>query len=313
MRILVVGAGAIGGYYGARLQQAGADVTFLVRPRRAAWLASNGLQVRSALGDFTGPVATVSRENLKAGYDLVVLSCKAYDLDATLQDIEPAMGGGAAVLPYLNGLSVYDRLDGLFGRDRVLGGVAYIAVMLDPQGVVRHLGDTDVVVTGARSDASAPVAQAFHALIAQSSGARNLSPDVGHALWNKWVMLASGAMMTCLMRGTVGEILATRDGTALMHRAMAECRAVAAAEGAGLSADDVQRLEARLLDTQSTWAASMMRDIAQDAPRIEAQAIVGNMLERAERHGVEATLLRTAYCHLQVYERQHAAAVSMGQ
>jgi len=310
MRILVVGAGAIGGYYGARLLQAGADVTFLVRPRRAAWLASNGLQVRSALSDFTAPVATISREQLKPEYDLVVLSCKAYDLDATLEDIGPAMKGGAAVLPFLNGLSVYDRLDELYGRDRVLGGVAYIAVMLDSQGVIRHLGDADVVVTGVRSDASAPVAQAFHALIAQSAGVRNLSTNVEHALWNKWVLLASGATMTCLMRGTVGEILATRDGTALMQQAMAECRAVATAEGARLSAEDVQRLEARLLDTQSTWAASMMRDIAQDAPRIEAGAIVCDMLERAERHGVEASLLRTAYCHLQVYERRHAMAVA---
>ncbi|MCE4370747.1 ketopantoate reductase family protein [Xanthomonas hortorum] len=308
MKILVVGAGAIGGYYGARLLQAGGDVTFLVRPRRAALLASDGLQVRSALGDFDGPVATVTRESLKPEYDLVVLSCKAYDLEATLEDIGPAMAGRAAVLPFLNGLSVYDRLDELFGHDRVLGGVAYIAVTLDPQGVIRHLGDADVVVTGSRSAASASIAQAFHALIEQSPGARNLSPNVEHALWNKWVMLASGAMMTCLMRGTVGEILATRDGTALMKQAMAECRAVAAAEGVCLTTDDVQRLEARLLDTQSTWAASMMRDIAQDAPRIEAEAIVGNMLERAERHGVEATLLRTAYCHLQVYERKRVGA-----
>lgn len=115
-------------------------------------------------------------------------------------------------------------------------------------------------------------------------------------------------MVTCMMRGTVGEILATRDGTALMKQAMAECRAVAAAEGVCLTADDVQRLEARLLDTQSTWAASMMRDIAQDAPRIEAEAIVGDILQRAERHGVEATLLRTAYCHLQVYERKCVGA-----
>jgi 2-dehydropantoate 2-reductase len=307
MRILVVGAGAIGGYYGARLLQAGADVTFLVRPRRAAALAADGLQVRSALGDFDGPVVTVSRDGLKPEYDLVVLSCKAYDLDATLEDIGPAMTSRAAVLPFLNGLSVYDRLDKRFGRDRVLGGLAYIAVVLDPQGVIRHIGDADVVVTGARSDASTPVAQAFHALIARSLGTRNLSPDVGNALWNKWVMLASGAMMTCLMRGTVGGILATRDGTALMKQAIGECRAVAKAEGIRLSADDVQRLEARLLDRQSNWAASMMRDIAQQAPRIEAQAIVGEMLERAERHGVDATLLRAAYCHLQVYERQHAA------
>lgn len=307
MKILVVGAGAIGGYYGARLLQAGADVTFLVRPQRAALLAANGLRVHSDLGDFNGPVATVSREDLKPVYDLIVLSCKSYDLDAAMHDIQPAVGLGTVILPFLNGLSVYDHLDARFGRDRVLGGIAYIAVMLDPQGGIRHVGANDVVVVGPRSEAGMPLAQHFHALIARSPGTRTLASDVPHALWNKWVMLASGALMNCLMRGTLGDILATKDGARLMKQAMAECRSVAAAEGIQLSADDVQRLEARLLDTQSTWAASMMRDIAQDAPRIEAHAIVGDMLVRAERHALEAPLIRTAFCHLEVYERQHRA------
>lgn len=306
MKILVVGAGAIGGYYGARLLQAGADVTFLVRPGRAAALAADGLRVRSPLGDFDGPVVTVARDGLAADYDLVLLSCKAFDLEAALEDIGPAMQGRAAVLPFLNGLAVYDRLDARFGRDRVLGGAAYVAVILDPQGVVCHLSDADVVIVGARSDAAAAAAaataRAFHGLIARSPGERTLSTDMEQALWNKWVMLATGALMTCLMRGTVGAILATRDGEALMKQALAECLAVAAAEGMRLPAPDVQRLQARLLDRQSGWAASMMRDIAQGAGRIEAQAIVGDMCARAQRHGVDAVLLRTAYCHLQVYE-----------
>lgn len=310
MKILVVGAGAIGGYYGARLLQAGADVTFLVRPRRAALLAASGLLMHSELGDFDAPVATVLRENLQPIYDLIILSCKSYDLDAALHDIQPAMADGAAILPFLNGLGVYDQLDTRFGRDRVLGGVAYIAVMLEADGSIRHFGSNDVVIVGSRSDAGAPLAEKFHGLIEQSPGTRTLAHDATRALWNKWVMLASGAAMTCLMRGTVGEILATRDGTRLMRQAITECRAVASAEGVALSSDDAQRLEARLLDRQSTWAASMMRDIAQDAPRIEAHAIVGDLLERAERHGVDTPLLSVAYCHLQVYESQRAKAMA---
>lgn len=193
----------------------------------------------------------------------------------------------------------------MFGRARVLGGVAYIAVTLDPDGSIRHMGGADIVITGARSDSSIRVAQAFHALISKSPGTRTLSTNVENVLWNKWVMLASGAVMTCLMRGTVGDILSTNDGPALMVQAMAECRAVANAEGIRFSTDDVQRLEARLLDGQSTWAASMMRDISQDASRIEAQAIVGDILVRADRHGLHTPLLKVAYCHLQVYQRRH--------
>lgn len=305
MRILIVGAGAIGGYYGARLLQAGADVTFLVRPGRRARLASHGLSVRSELGDFDGPVNAISSDELTTPFDLIVLSCKAYDLDAAMHDFRPAAGPGTAILPFLNGLGAYDRLDAGFGRERVLGGVAYIAVTLGPDGVIRHGGRNDVVIVGARSATGESRAAAFHALVAKSPGLRSHAPDITHALWNKWVMLASGAMMNCLMRGTIGDILATRDGAGLMAQAISECRGVAEAGGIKLSADDVQKLEARLLDPTSTWAASMMRDIAQDAPRIEAEAIVGDMLARAEHHGLDAPLLRAAFCHLQAYQHQH--------
>lgn len=306
MRILIVGAGAIGGYYGARLLQAGAEVTFLVRPRRAAYIAANGLHIYSELGNFVGPVTAITREELKPNYDLILLSNKSYDLENTLQDIVPAVSDSTAFLPILNGLSVYDRLDQIFGNARVLGGVAYIAVMLDSDGHIRHFGNTDIIITGTRSADSTSIAQEFHALITQSPGTRSLSTDMHKVLWNKWIMLASGAVMTCLMRGTVGEILATDNGPELMIQAMAECRAVANGEGIQLSKEDLQRIEVRLLDKQSTWAASMMRDISQDTSRIEAQAIVGDMLARAERQGLHTPLLIAAYCHLQVYQLRHA-------
>jgi 2-dehydropantoate 2-reductase len=307
VKILVVGAGAIGGYYGARLLEAGADVTFLVRPRRAALLKEHGLRVRSELGDYSGQVRTVTSDTLTPDYDLVLLSCKAYDLDAAIADIAPAMQGSAAILPFLNGMGVYDTLDALYGRGRVLGGVAYIATMLEADGAIRHFGANDVVQVGARSPAAQPLAQAFHALISQSPGNRALSTDIDQALWNKWVMLASGALMNCLMRGTLADILSTRDGRALMTQAMDECLSVAAAEGHALSSEEKQRLGARLLDATSTWAASMMRDIAQGAQQLEADAIVGDMIARAERHGVAVPLVRASYCNLQVYARQRLA------
>lgn len=308
MKILVVGAGAIGGYYGARLLQAGADITFLVRPQRADILARNGLVVSSELGNFSGPVRTVTKDQISGAYDLILLSCKSYDLQSAISDFAPAVGEQSVILPFLNGLSTYDQLDERFGRDHVLGGVAYIATMLDKQGAIQHFGQGDVVVVGARSARTEKIASDFHALIAQSAGVRTLSPDVTQALWNKWAMLSTGAAMTCLMRGTVGQILATQDGEALMRQAIAETLSVAKAEGHGLSDDEAQKLSARLLDPQSDWAASMMRDIANGATRLEAQSIVGDMIVRAERHGIAVPLVRVAYSHLQVYELQRNAA-----
>jgi 2-dehydropantoate 2-reductase len=310
MKILVVGAGAIGGYYGSRLIAAGADVTFLVRAKRAALLAERGLNVHSQLGNFAGPVHTILQESLASGYDLVLLSCKTYDLEAAINDIAPAMSGTAVILPFLNGLSAYDRLDACFGRDRVLGGVAYIATMLDRDGAIQHLGTSDMVQVGSRTPAGAALASEFHGLLARSPGVRLLSDDIGHALWSKWVMLASGALMTCLMRGPVGAILASKDGMSLMKQAIAECSSVAEAEGYALDTTDQQRIESLLLDRESPWAASMARDIAQNAPRIEADAIVGDMVLRAERHALHAPLVRTAYCHLQVYEHERQKALT---
>ena len=138
MKTLVLGAGAIGGYYGARLMEAGADVSFLVRPKRAAHLAAKGLVVRSDLGSVNRPVKTVESARASDRYELVLMACKGYDLPAAMDAIAPAAEHGAAVLPLLNGLSAYDRLDARFGRDNVLGGVAYIATMLETNGDIVH-------------------------------------------------------------------------------------------------------------------------------------------------------------------------------
>lgn len=307
MKILVLGAGAIGGFYGARLIEAGADVTFLVRPARAARLAGNGLVVRSELGDFRQPVKTVESAAVQPEYDLVLLTCKGYDLDPAMDAIASAVGPATGILPFLNGMSVYDRLDARFGKARVLGGVAQIATMLERDGTIAHFGTLDTVLVGARDAAQVPLVEAFHQYIAATPGSRAISDNVEQALWNKWMMIASAALMTCLMRGTVGEICRTEDGRALMRRAMAECNAVAATEGHALPDAVRAQMETRLLDDKLDWMASMARDIAQGAPRLEAANIVGDLVRRAKGFGLDAPIAQAAYCHLQVYEAQQAA------
>jgi 2-dehydropantoate 2-reductase len=225
MNILMLGAGAIGGYYGARLLQAGADVTFAVRPGRRAALAREGLIVHSPLGDFRQHVNTVDPKAIEGGYDAIVLACKGYDLAEAMDDIAPAIGPDSVVLPFLNGLGAYDLLDRRFGRARVLGGVAYIATQLRRDGAIDHLAQGDTVLVGARSAHidTLEAACALHGLLQASQGVRVITPDIAQALWDKWAMLAAGAALTCLMRGTIGQILATPPGRALAERAIAEC------------------------------------------------------------------------------------------
>lgn len=308
MRILVLGAGAIGGYYGARLLQAGADVTFAVRARRRETLVRDGLVVHSTLGDFASPVKTIDAKAIDGPYDAVLLACKGYDLAEAIDDIAPAIGRDSVVLPFLNGLGVYSMLDQHFGRARVLGGVAYIATQMDANGAILHMGAGDVVLLGARGEGrkAEEAARALHALFQASQGTRVLAPDIVQALWDKWAMLAAGAALTCLMRGSIAQIHATTPGAALVERAIAEAQAVAAGDGHIIQGEGAARIRKLLLDPASAWMASMARDIAQGAKRIEHEEIVGDMLILARRHGVDTPLLDAAYCHLQVYSAQAA-------
>src|ERR1700709_77452 len=166
MRILVVGAGAIGGYFGGRMLQAGADVTLLVRPKRAAELAGAGLVIKSPLGDVTlkNPAA-VQADKLTEQFDVVLLSCKAFDLDDAIKSFAPVVGPNTAILPLLNGMRHLDTLDAKFGRERVLGGLCAIAVTLNDKREVVHLQPLQSLTFGERdgklSDRVRAIAEVF--------------------------------------------------------------------------------------------------------------------------------------------------------
>lgn len=304
MKVLILGAGAVGGYFGGRLVQAGADVTFLVRPQRAQKLAQKGLVIKSPLGDAQIPVRTVLQETVRPEYDLVMLSCKAYDLDASIAAVGGAMGANTLLLPMLNGMAQLARLEQAFGRERVLGGTCYIASMLDAEGTIHHLSQFQGVTGGARAGNHAHA----HALLQELAEAYarvsvecKVSADIEQDMWEKFVLLASLAAMTCLMRASVGEILAAADGEALMREALSTCVATAAAAGHAPRAESLQRTEGMLFARGSAFTASMLRDM-EAGGRVEADHIVGDMLQRARAAGADARLLAAAYCHLQAYE-----------
>lgn len=315
MKILVLGAGALGGYYGGRLMEAGADVAFLVRPGRAAQLERGGLVVRSPLGDITAPVRAVTAERPGSGYDLVLLTCKSYDLDSAIAAIAPAVGEHTAILPLLNGLAHLDTLDRRFGRSRVLGGVSYIAATLAPDGIIRHQRPADTFIFGDRAGDRDDLCRTFEALIAKTPGTRRRSADIVQDLWEKWVMLAAGAAICCLMRAEIADILRTEDGRALIERSIAECAAVAEAAGHAPRPAAVEPVRKLLTDPASHWAPSMMRDIDIGAPRLESGSIIGDLVRRARAANIATPLLDTANAHLACYalRRERAAADEVGR
>lgn len=307
MRVLVLGAGGTGGYFGGRLAQGGGDVTFLVRPARAALLRERGLRIRSPLGDADLQVATLTAEELPAAvarqpFDLVLLSCKAYDLDSAIEAVAPAMAAGTTLMPILNGLQHYPVLDARFGRDNVLGGLCFISATLGGDGSILHLGRPASITFGERDGGGSARVEAFAALCAQAAIEYRASTNIGQEQWIKFSFLAALAAGTCLVRASVGDIVAGEGGAELMAALHDECLAVAAAEGQPVPEKARGIARASLVQEGSDVKASMLRDLEGGRP-VEAAHIVGDMWRRARSHGLQAPLLQAAWVHLQAYQR----------
>ncbi len=312
MRFLFVGAGALGGYFGGRLLQAGRDVTFLLRAKRAAQLRETGLVIRSPLGDAQLPMPRhVSAETIDGAYDVVVVGCKAYDLAATMESIAPAIGPGTAILPLLNGMAHLDVLGARFGAERVLGGLCMISAVLDPQGRVLHLNDSHRLAFGERDGTRSAridgIADAFQG--ANFDGAA--STTIEQEMWEKWSFIASAAGMTSLMRSTVGDIVAG-GGAEIALALIDECAAIAAHNGHALRPMALERARAALTAPGSPISASMFKDIERGGA-IEADQIVGDLLARAApAKGGTPSVLRIVAAHLKTYEARRAREASVG-
>lgn len=305
MKILILGAGAVGGYWGARLTQAGIDTTFLLREKRAETVRRDGLVVKSPKGDFTVPVQVVTEGAEGGPYDIVVLACKAYDLDSAMDSIAPAVGPVTTIVPMLNGHAHFAKLDARFGAERVAGGLARISGMLGPKGEILHSGASGVSFGERDGKPGRPSLVALDAACKKAGIDGGLHADINQDLWDKWVMLGTIASMCAAMRGTVGDIVAAEDGAALMRETLAECCAVAAADGHA-PADKVRAsIETMLTTPGSKSVASILGDMEKGGS-VEALQITGDMLARARKAGIAAPNLRFAYAHLQAYEARHA-------
>ncbi|HEY4130701.1 MAG TPA: 2-dehydropantoate 2-reductase [Gemmatimonadaceae bacterium] len=308
MRTLVVGAGAVGGYFGGRLLEAGRDVTFLVRPRRAAQLAKTGLVIKSpAYGDYHHPSPkTVQADALREHYDLILLSCKAYDLEDAINSFAPAVGPNTAILPVLNGMRHLEVLEQRFGAKAVMGGLAYIASNVDDEGQIVHLNSNHLICFGERDGSLSPRAQA---VADEMKGARfdaKLRDAIVQEMWEKWVFIATGAGLTCLMRASVGDIEAA-GGAQLALKLGEECAAIATAQGFKPSETSMENTRKAFTTKGSTLTASMFRDIERGG-RTECEHLLGDLYRRGKPE--EVPVLRIAYTHVATYEVRRAASAS---
>jgi 2-dehydropantoate 2-reductase len=304
MRILIVGAGAIGGYFGGRLLEAKRDVTFLVRPRRAEELERDGLIVRSPLGnvDYPDPPYVLSQA-LDTPYDLILLSCKAYDLDAAMESFAAAVGAETMILPLLNGMAHLDRLAARFSHINVLGGQCLISVDRDASGTIVHLNDTNQLTFGELDGQVTARIQGVTDELAGAGFEANLSSSILQGMWEKWCFIATGAGITCSMRSTVGDVLAA-GGESLVLRLLDECTEIAASAGYPLRPQAHERFVNMLTTPGSKMTSSMLRDIERGAA-IEVEHLFGDLVARRDAAGLltaDLSVLEFAYTHLKAYE-----------
>jgi 2-dehydropantoate 2-reductase len=305
MKILCLGAGALGGYFGGWLAQNGADVTFLVRPARKVALDRAGLIIESPIGSLTRPVTAITQDQVNAPYDLVLLSAKAYDLDAAIDAIRPAMGPQSAVLPILNGMQHMDRLLAEFGRPRVLGGLAKIQATLGPGGTVLHMNDWNEIVFGELDGQMSDRVKALAAHFPKPQVKAQAVPDIQFQMWRKLVHLGTVATLTTLTRQSLGALQHAADGPWLIDSTMQAVADIAAAEGYPLPAADLDTMRAMFHKAGPTYKASMLRDMEKGGTT-EGAHILGYLAARAAAHGHTNPIFRIAAANVAAYEGTRA-------
>jgi 2-dehydropantoate 2-reductase len=312
MRILVVGAGAVGGYFGGRLIQAGRDVTFLVLPKRVEQMQAQGLRILSpSHGDFTVRPKVTTAAQIASPYDVIFLSVKSYSLAGAIDDFAPAVGPQTVIIPVLNGMHHMDVLTQRFGEHAVLGGVCFVATEIDSQGGIIQLADFQSLTYGELDGKKTSRIEAVHQAFSGAGFETAISGDILRDMWQKWVWLASLGAITCLLRGNIGEIVAVPGGAELCLSALRECAAIAGACGYPMSETFLAEKSPLLTTPGSKLTSSMYRDLTEQA-RVEVDTILGDLIERGRKHGVSAPIVQAAFVSLTIYQQGRARVKAVG-
>ena len=307
MRFLIAGAGAVGGFVGARLAGAGQDVTLLVRPHRVAALRDDGLRVTGPDGTRTVRPSVVTAGQLTSGYDAIVLAVKseAGVLRQVMDDIAPAVTPPAMIVPFLNGMAHVGPLTARFGP-AVVGGTVRVATELEDDGTIRALSPGFEVevgeLDGSPSARIAELAAAFRAAGAQVA----VRDDIIGAMWAKWVFIASIGAVTSLMRATAGEIVAVPGGDRFARSVISEAAATAAAAGHPAPADVLRAAEQALTTPGSPATSSLSRDLSMNRPT-EVEAVLADLADRARAAGTQTPLIDLAVLALRIHNRRLGA------
>jgi 2-dehydropantoate 2-reductase len=300
MRILVMGSGGVGGYFGGRLQQGGAEVTFVARGRHLAAMQKDGLRITSPHGDAQLKVRAVEQPVDAGGADVVLFGVKLWDTDGACAQLKPVMAGGAAIIPFQNGVESIERLRRFFPKEQVLGGSAYIASRISAPGTIEHIGQMARLQIGTLVDSQRPLAERFLAISKKSAINAEMSDDIVRSNWEKFVFLVALSSATAISRQPIGVVRADPDLKRLFEQAMRETWAVGRARGVALADDFVEKRMQFAETMPPEMKASMAHDLDAGG-RLEAPWLCGAVARMARETGIEAPVNATVYAALKPF------------
>ena len=302
MRIAIIGAGGVGGYFGARLQQAGADVHFVARGAHLAAMRRDGLTIESPLGDIHLPKVKVTETPADIGpADIVWLAVKLWDMDGAVQSMRPLIGPGTGIISFQNGVQKDDVLRAAFGDNAVMGGVAYVATNIDRPGVIKHTGTMQRLIFGEYDGRRSKRAETLFDFCVRGGINAELSDNVRKAIWEKFVFLVGLSGSTTTIRETIGPIRSNRQSRRFLSELMRETVAVGRALGVALPADFADQRLAFVDSLPDAMTSSMHHDL-KAGKRLEVSWLSGGVAQLGEKAGVATPMNRAVWDILALYE-----------
>ena len=299
MRVLILGSGAVGGYFGGRMVEAGMDVTFLVREKKKQKLEKTGLVIKSPKGDLSIKPNLVTIDKVGGDFDVILFTNKAYDLDEILQLPFPVKDG-ALIIPLLNGYAHMEQLSKKFVNARLFGGIAHIFSTLSEECEIHHFNDIHSLTFGHLNKADETDGRGFFDSCSSANFSIKYSDDIIVDLWHKWVLITTVAGATTLFNATIGEIASTEHGIAFITDLHSECITIAKSEKIKVNDDDLAQQRRFLSDKKSTWSSSMRRDMVNKS-KIECAHIFLELINIADKNNVECPSLKTVMINGEIY------------
>jgi 2-dehydropantoate 2-reductase len=301
MKILIVGSGAVGGYFGALLARAGNDVTFLVRGEHLKAINRNGLLVKSINGDFTVQVKAKERPHKDKRYDLIIFAVKGYDLEAAAETVETVVTHNTSILSLLNGLDSEKRLAKRFGDKKIIGGIAFIGSAIESPGVIAHTSSGSITV-GEMDGEESGRCKEIKAIFEKAHIPCKISTDITKDIWSKMVWNVGFNAITAVTRALASDILADHGTRQIVEQSMLETVRVAEKRGVLLSPDLISKTIART-EKAGKIKTSMLQDIER-GKRTEIDFINGAVIEIGKESGFDTPVNETLCGLVRFLERR---------